>query len=731
MFSNAIKISATLLLILFLGHDLAAQKGLLRRGDRSYEALSYTEAIGLYELAFARGAQSVDHARRLADCHWNLRDLKTAGLWYASIVHAGQAGAEDLYRYAEILRMEGKWTESDKYMVEFQKLAPDDSRGRRKASSAEKLALLLDERALSHKVDTVPFNSDRTDMAPFIRGNEIYFASARMPEYLAQKHHTFNDQPFLNLYTGSVDDEGAVSSIKPVRGGVNTGYHESNAVISPDGQELYFTRNATGSDRPGKKGTNNLQIQVRKKIDGGWSEEKPFEHNDPAYSLGHPAISRDGSRLFFTSDRTDGVGGKDIWYCDRQDNGKWSAPKNLGSEVNTEGDEMFPYVHGNFLYFASDGHLGFGGLDLFRIRMRGSHFGPAENLGSPINGPTDDFGLCLDRTGDIGFFTSDRKGGIGGEDIYTFRMNSRPEHEREWVGRVMDENDAHPIAFVQVQLFSLAKGEQLASAITGADGHYAFPAPKVPAWLQITIPGGQRTRILPQEITVSKFGDTELPDVYLNSAKDLPFSAQLLSATDQRPVEGAMIVVRNGLTRKTLYYGHTDRDGKVHGHLPDRAIGDTLQLEITFSKPGYFDHISEITMAVGSFEKMDLTAQSRPMLTPVSLGIDLARAMGLQRIFALDRAGALSPAAENELTLLGEMLSLDRSIQLKLHAPAHAVHAAEQLRRSLLSRGIEKDRIVVRTAPDGSETTAQMSEAPRFKVILSACDGCSKLARMR
>src|SRR5690606_2556561 len=242
MLSNAIKISATLLLILLLGHDLAAQKGLLRRGDRSYEALSYTEAIGLYELAFARGAQSVDHARRLADCHWNLRDLKTAGLWYASIVHAGQAGAEDLYRYAEILRMEGKWAESDKYMVEFQKLAPNDSRGWRKAGSAEKLALLLDERALSHKVDTVPFNSDRTDMAPFIQGNEIYFASARMPEYLAQKHHTFNDQPFLNLYTGSVDDEGAVSSIKPVRGGVNTGYHESNAVISPDGQELYFTR---------------------------------------------------------------------------------------------------------------------------------------------------------------------------------------------------------------------------------------------------------------------------------------------------------------------------------------------------------------------------------------------------------------------------------------------------------------------------------------------------------
>jgi hypothetical protein len=370
----------TFLLCLLFPWAAFSQGGLLRQADRLYADYSYREAIELYEQAFRKDASSIEHARKLADCYWTLRDAANAERWYAVVAASSEANAEDLYRYAELLRTSGQYADADIWLKRFGKLAPEDSRAKRKENSVQQLAAILEKEGISHKVDPVNINSPFSEISPFIKDGTLYFASNR-PEKLSVKHvHSLNGMPFLDLFQGRVDKEGNVTNVLPMPDGINTAFHESNAIISADGRELYFTRNNVndGKSVTSKNGVNYLQIIVRERTSEGWGREHPFAYNNPAYSVGHPAMTPDGRRLYFASDKPGGIGGKDIWYCDREGLGTpWNEPVNAGPEVNTEGDELFPFVNGNTLFFASDGHLGLGGLDIFQCTIRGNSHGIA------------------------------------------------------------------------------------------------------------------------------------------------------------------------------------------------------------------------------------------------------------------------------------------------------------------------------------------------------------------
>lgn len=737
------------LLIAFIaltcGH-LAAQSAMLRQGDRSYRSMSYLKAIEYYEMAFANTEPEVVHMRRLADCYWTLREFDRAEPWYARLAKRDDAEARDLYRYAELARSKGRFAESDTTLLRFTALEPGDSRGQRKANSLERLSELMEEKGLSHQIMPVPFNSDRTDMSPFIQGDRIMFASARMPEYLVKKHHTWNDQPFLNLYTGSVDDHGNVTGIRPMGDGLNTAYHESNAILSSDGNELYFTRNNVlgGRKTAGSDGVNNLQLFVRTRTEDGWSKEVPFTHNHPDHSIGHPALSKDDRQLYFTSDAPNGHGGKDIWVCERDAEGNWGAPRNLGPEINTEGDEMFPYMHGNFLYFASDGHLGFGGLDIFRVRLRDTIVGEIENLNQPINGPNDDFGFCLDRTGDIGFLTSDRGGPIGGENIYLFRMHSRPEDERIWVGRVMDERTAQPVPYLTMRLLDEQRNE-LARAVTSELGIYQFDDPGIPAMVSTSIPGGVQAELPLEEIAVSKFGDTELPDMYLNSTMDLPVNAIIRDAVTDEFIAGVAVTVRDLRDGQTLFHGITNEHGIAQGQIPDRRFGDDLFLEVTFARDGYFTVTTEVDFRVLMFLEQALAGPEGQKMTPVMDGVDISAAMNLRPIFFEYDDDRITSSAAGELDLVAHVMEQDpfMRIDLRSHTDSRAgkdynlalsQRRADNTKAYLVGSGIAAHRITARGfgeseirnhCVDGVECTeAEHFENRRTEFIITECKEC-------
>ncbi|MBS1568627.1 MAG: OmpA family protein [Bacteroidetes bacterium] len=740
-----------LLLLAFLSSWslLPAQEALLRQADRLYANYSYHDAIERYEQAFRKEATSMDGARRLADCYWTLRDAPNAERWYAIVAASSQATAIDMYRYAELLRASGQYADADTWLKRFGKLAPNDSRALLKDNAAQKLAAIMDGEGISHKVSPCNINSAYSEISPFIKDGILYFASNR-PEQLLVKHvHSLNGMPFLDLYQGRVDGDGNVTGAAPMGDGINTSYHESNAVISPDGRELYFTRNnvSEGKRVLSEDGVNNLQIMVRERTAEGWGRERPFIHNSPAYSVGHPALALDGRRLYFTSDMPGGLGGKDIWYCEREGVGApWGDPVNAGPEVNTEGDELFPFAYKNTLYFASDGRLGLGGLDIFQCTIRANGHGIAENVGAPVNSPADDFGLCLDENGDLGMFVSDRDGALATENIYTFHMHSKPEKKRIWSGRVLDVADGRPVPFLPVKLVD-ASHKELARTTTSEQGTYEMQAPAEAASISISVEGGPQAELDYDELTISPYGDTELPDIYLNSVMDLPVNAIIRDAATDEWLEGVDVAIHDKQSGTLLFTGTTDSQGITRGQIPYQRYGDDVSYEVKFTKPGYLSRTVDVDFRVLMFLEQALTGPEGTAMSPVTTGLDMAKAMNLRPIYFDYRDARIRPDAALELDQVAEMMQANPSITIDLrsHTDSRASteyndvlsqRRAESSRQYLIGKGIGANRItckgygerqLVNRCADGvecSEAEHQMNRRTEF--IITGCTECPR-----
>lgn len=725
---------------------LPAQTGLLMRGDQYFEQFSFVKAAEIYEQAFRKDASSIPHARRLAECYWNLRDPENAQTWYAVVAASSQATASDVYRYSELLRVAGQYADADIWLKRYAKLEPEDSRVDLKESAAEKLSELLEFPGITHKVSLADFNSDMADISPFIHKNTIYFASARAPQLLSRRTDSWNDRPFLNLYTGELGMDGSVTGIKPMVDGINTPYHESNLVISEDGSEMYFTRNnyVKGRKILGEDGVNNLQIFIRHLLPQGWSDESAFPYNSPSYSVGHPALSKDGQRLYFTSDMPGGMGGKDIYVCERDEYGSWSEPRNLGPTINTEGDEMFPYVHGNNLYFASDGHLGLGGLDIFRVTMRGNKFGVVENLNAPINSVFDDFGICLDERGEIGFLTSDRDGAISSDNIYTFIMHSKSEENRKWAGRVLDMSDAQPIPYLTVRLYD-QEHKEIARTVTSLQGTYEFIAPKGQAVVNASIEGGGETILKPDDFTISPHGDTELPDLYLNSVMDLPVNVIVRDDQSDHWLEGVSVTVKDAGNGTILFLGTTNEDGITRGEIPDRRFGEEEQYDVVFSKSGYFSKTVRVDFRVLMFMEQGLAGPEGVGMSRVLTGVDIAKAMNLKPIYFDYRESRIRSDAAVELDQVVLVMLENPTIKISLRShtdsrasmeynDALSERRAQSTKAYLVKNSINTSRILakgfgerelVNQCADGvecSEEEHQMNRRTEF--IITECLDC-------
>jgi hypothetical protein len=728
--------------------EARAQQALLSSGDDSYDALSYTQAIEAYEQAFRKNASSIPHARRLADCYWTLRDTKNAEHWYAIVAASSQVEPEDIYRYAELLRVSGQFGASDLWMKRYAKLVPEDSRVMLKENATERLGEILGADGITHKVFKSEMNSDQSDICPFIYEDTIIFASARVEHFGTRDVHSWNDQPFLNLFKGVLGKDGTVSRINALDDATNTKYHESNMIISTDGMELYFTRNNYHEGRKvlSEEGVNNLEIFMRRRDALGWGKEIPFPYNSASHSVAHPALTYDQSRIYFTSNMPGGLGGKDLYVCYRDEQGSWGEPQNLGFPINTEGDEMFPYVYQNTLYFASDGHLGLGGLDLFRCTIRGNGHGVVQNLSAPVNSTADDFGICLDAEGHHGFFTSDRDGALGDENIYHFLMNSKAVDERKWSGRILDVADAQPVPYLTVRLMDLERNE-LSRTVTGPNGEYEFPAPNVPASVSAKIPGGASAELPASEFEISAFGNTDLPDMYINSVMDLPVNAIIRDGMTDEWLEGVTVSVKDARDGTLLFHGITNDQGITQGEIPDRRFGEDMNLEVSFQRMGYLSKTIYVDTRVLMFLEHALTGPEGSGLAPISAGIDMAQAMNLRPIYFDYREARIRSDAAMELDLVVQVMKTDPSITIDLrsHSDSRASvevndalsqRRAESTRNYLIEQGIQSYRItwkgygerrLVNHCADGVECSEQEHQMNRrTEFIITGCADCAK-----
>ncbi len=275
-------------------------------------------------------------------------------------------------------------------------------------------------------------NSSDMDYSPILYQDGIVFTSTRKHKGSKKKWFKNYKKEYSYLFFSKKTNRGEFRKPQPLKGNLNGRYHEGAATFNASGTLMFFTRNTSeGKNRFGKI---NLKIYMAKNVKGYWKEIKELPFNSDRHSTCHPSLSADGKRLYFASNRYGGFGGMDI-YVSYFEDGKWQYPINLGPEVNSAGNETFPFIDENDeLYFSSDGHGGEGGLDIFKTSFKQTEiesWNEPVNIGQPFNSEKDDFGFTIYNNSQEGFFTSSREGGLGRDDIYTWRKAYLPQADDE------------------------------------------------------------------------------------------------------------------------------------------------------------------------------------------------------------------------------------------------------------------------------------------------------------
>jgi peptidoglycan-associated lipoprotein len=445
-----------------------------KKMQKAFKMGKYQKVINYYSGVLERNPNNGRANYYVAESFRQSNRIKQAEPFYAKA--KGPTINEDSVKlyYAKSLQANGKYDEARNQLNELE--ANSDNEVMRKRASKELQGLQgltqLDQKESYYKIKNLEaINTQFTEYAPSYMNGELYFTSSRTNGRIYEASGT----PFTDLYR--VETKGAnvdINTMKQLPESINdSNINEGCVTFTPDGRTMVFAKGNTGK----RKGADDVDLYISRFRNGQWGEPTPININTPKNWESTPAFSPDGKTLYFSSSRPGGFGGLDLYSAQMDSRGRFGRVKNLGSDINTAGDEMFPYVAENGkMYFSSDGHPGFGQLDLFVVnRVNGKTV--VENLGRPVNSTGDDFGIFLFRP-DRGFFTSNREGGKGDDDIYTF-VNEDPNlrvvnyYLQGITYRTKDDSTREILPETKVQLID-ASGNVMQDFVTGNDGKFLF-----------------------------------------------------------------------------------------------------------------------------------------------------------------------------------------------------------------------------------------------------------------
>ncbi|OAB80091.1 OmpA family protein [Cochleicola gelatinilyticus] len=462
----------TLLLFIAVASSVAtAQNKDTKKADELYDRLAYTDAAKAYEKLLSKGKSSRYVFERLGNSYFFINNTGKAETYYKRVVKGRNVEAETVYNYAQSLKANGKFSDYNTWMQKFSEMKPNDSRAKEFLKNPNYVPTLTDKTPEFSVKNMADLNSKYADFGGIIYGKDFYFASGRNT---TRKNYDWNKEPFLEIYKAS-NVGGTIKNATLLNGDVNTKFHEGNVVLSADGKKMFFDRNDyyEGDLDKGENGINQINIYTAENIDGVWKDIQSVSFNNDNYSVGHPALTRDGNTLYFSSDMPGGQGGSDLYRVSINKDGTFGTPKNLGPGINTEGKETFPYIDTNgTLYFSSDGHLGLGGLDVFMAEAEGDSFGEVINLGAGLNSTADDFAFKFDPVLKEGYVSSNRTGGKGGDDIYSVKKLIAP-CTVNMVVEIINEYTREPLTGARVDLYDTMENK-LSTKITDENGNVSF-----------------------------------------------------------------------------------------------------------------------------------------------------------------------------------------------------------------------------------------------------------------
>ncbi len=444
------------------------------KADEQYEEYSFRPAIDIYKKVLDKGYVSSDLLKRLGNSYYFNAQYEEAANIYKRLEEnfPDKISPDYIFRYAQSLKSLGNYDEATLMMEKFREITSTEG------DFDEDYLAKIEANSGRYTVKPFAYNSKYSDFAASFYEKGLIFASDRDTGNLARYRHTWTSKDFLDLYKVNAD---SVSNDRVVKleGDVNTRLHESTTAVTKDGTTLYFTRNnfLDGKKYKDESGIIRLKIYSAEFINGEWTNVTELPFNNDSYSVAHPVLSPDEKRLYFVSDMPGSYGESDIFMTEIIGDGTYGPIVNLGKNINTMARETFPSItKDGVLYFSSDGHQGLGGLDVFATKIAFDDYDqPVVNVGRPINGPLDDFAYIFNPETNTGYFSSNREGGMGEDDIYEFVENEPLVLDciQDVTGTVRDRisNEVLPGATVMV---IDEENKEVSSTITDSKGNYTL-----------------------------------------------------------------------------------------------------------------------------------------------------------------------------------------------------------------------------------------------------------------
>jgi outer membrane protein OmpA-like peptidoglycan-associated protein len=610
-----------------------AQTAKLKKANDYYDKLSYALAIENYVDLLSSDLANSEMKAKLAHSYYNVNDLVNAEKFYNEAIKMGSIPTDHYFYFSLTLKQVGKYQESDKWMDSFYEKSKSDKRAISFSNNRSYLEK-IEKEGVHFSISNAAFNSSASDFGGYqsLKKGEVYFVSGRR-NTLIQNNWMWNDSRFLDLFTIDSNDKKAPKLVSKA----NTTFHEGPLCFNKDESLVYFTRNniSKGKSRRDSKGIQNLKLYVAK-VDknGNWSEIKELSINSKDYSVGHPVVSSDGKTLFFVSDMPGGVGGADLYRASINADGSLGTPVNLGKDINTEGQEMFPWISPDGLFFfSSNGHVGLGGLDVFVMTMDSQSFSfdNLTNVGRPLNSQNDDFAISFNQDGKTGYFSSNRADGKGDDDIYAFTL-TKPFIFSVKLTVTVADNTTNVILPESKVYLKDETGKIIQTATVDANGKVTF---KIEPNKSYTISASKIEYI--DNVTSISTGNLTTSSiealVKLDKKKGASLYGLITDKNTKAVIQDALVTITDKKTGAVVFEGKTSQAGDFSKALESVKLNETLNYTVTLKKEGYLSKTVDFSKLVTTLEVINIHENLDVSLTKVEVGSDLAKLVDVNPIY--------------------------------------------------------------------------------------------------
>jgi outer membrane protein OmpA-like peptidoglycan-associated protein/bisphosphoglycerate-dependent phosphoglycerate mutase len=554
------------------------------KGDKYFNRLAYKTAVSKYEEADNLTDEGL---RNLAICHLKIRNFAAAEKEYAQFMSLNKYNDEDIYNFASILEANEKYDDAELWMKQFAEKNPADNRSKDFLSNGKNVLNLLKDEG-RYKISNASVNSENQDFGPAYWNEKLVFASNSREIGPVKKSYSWNGKPYLDIYVADISSDGSLKEAHSVnryhKNSINKNMHEGPVCFARKGNLMAFTRN--NYVKRSEQEIHKLEIYFAEFKNGVWQNETSFKLNNSEYSVGHPWLSEDGNTMYFASDMPGGFGATDIYKIERTEGSEWGEPINLGDKINTVGDEMFPFYQEqkSLFMFASNAHTGLGGLDLFLVYAPKHKMGKLINMGTPLNSSFDDFAVIADPEMKKGFFSSNREGGKGDDDIYMVEF-LKPFIFTKTVEGVVYNKDTVIRDGAIITLFDEA-GNKIAETIADANGKYSFEIENLDVSYYIESKKDEFEPGKTQKIDISGPSEVIKADVVMEKKPVFGLLCTIKEKDNFKLVSGAKIKIVDKDKGTVVELTSTDK-GEIAKLLEGYKVNSKTNLEIVVEKEGY------------------------------------------------------------------------------------------------------------------------------------------------